>query len=301
MQTNVGAFNAYVRSNHCKDKLQMATSSLPRTSGIYKITCIANGKIYIGSSINIKRRWDEHRRHLRSGCHHNSLLQNAYNKYGEDVFIIEVIELIMPWVLIDMENYWLATLKPYQRDIGFNIGEKAEAGMKGRKHTPETLVKLTAASTGHIHTSEHKEKIAMALRGKRKNPEAIAKTAAFHKGRKRSPETVERLRVAKTGFRHSNDSRAKMSLAQKGRIVSVETRAKISISHIGIKPNPEQKLKRIFSLGNCYEILSPTGEVFKSHNLNQFCKDNGLSQSRMSAVSRGQQDNHRGWKVRRVE
>jgi len=278
----------------------MASSSIPRTSGIYKITCTANGKIYIGSSINLHKRWNEHQRHLLNNHHHSPLLQRAYNKYGKEKFILEIIELVMPWSLIDRENYWLETLKPYDNKIGFNISPRAEAGMNGRKHTPESRKKMSIAQTGKKHTLEQKEKIAAVHRGKTKTPEAIAKTAAFHRGRKRSPETVERIRIAVTGRKCSDKSKAVTSVLHKGKIVPKEVRAKISASHMGIKSSPESITKRILSLGNHYEVFSPLGEISEVYNLNQFCKDHKLSQSRMSAVSRGEQDNHRGWKVRRI-
>lgn len=38
--------------------------------GVYLITNNINGKMYIGSSINIERRWKEHLRDLRNGNHH---------------------------------------------------------------------------------------------------------------------------------------------------------------------------------------------------------------------------------------
>ena len=53
-------------------------------TGIYKITCLANNKSYIGQSVSIKRRWATHKRELAAGIHYNEYLQRAYNKYGKD-------------------------------------------------------------------------------------------------------------------------------------------------------------------------------------------------------------------------
>ncbi len=99
-------------------------------SGIYKITNMVNGKFYIGSSKNINNRWDNHKQYLRGGYHINPKLQNAWNKYGEDKFIFEIVEEVEPKqeLLFDRENYYLLTLKPYERDIGYNICIKAEGG-----------------------------------------------------------------------------------------------------------------------------------------------------------------------------
>ena len=61
--------------------------------GIYKITNIINSCYYIGSSINIKKRWREHVIMLTKNKHDNAFLQNSWNKYGEKSFKFEIIEL----------------------------------------------------------------------------------------------------------------------------------------------------------------------------------------------------------------
>ena len=52
-------------------------------SGIYKILNKINGKFYIGSAVNFKRRFARHKRLLNINCHPNEYLQNAWNKYWE--------------------------------------------------------------------------------------------------------------------------------------------------------------------------------------------------------------------------
>ena len=59
--------------------------------GVYRITCIKDSQIYIGSSVNIKERWQQHLALLRGNRHSSKYLQNAYNKYGEDSFKFEVL------------------------------------------------------------------------------------------------------------------------------------------------------------------------------------------------------------------
>lgn len=127
----------------------------------------------------------------------------------------------------------------------------------------------------------------------------IAIDASSSRGIKRSEETLEKMRRVSTGRKCTERSKAITSAIHKGKVVPDDVRAKISASHMGMKTKPESIAKRIRSLGNHYEVLSPEGQVFEVYNLNQFCKDHKLSQSRMSSVSRGEQDNHRGWKVRR--
>lgn len=64
-----------------------------KVSGIYTITNKATGKLYIGESLDIYRRWhDEHIPQLRKNRHYNKELQNDFNKYGEEKFSFEILE-----------------------------------------------------------------------------------------------------------------------------------------------------------------------------------------------------------------
>lgn len=175
----------------------MATSSIPHAPGIYKITCIANGKIYVGSSCNMAQRCMVHRSALRGKYHDNTHLQRAWNKYGEQSFVFEVIELVMPWSLLDREQYWLDKLKPFDRNKGFNKNKIADKppSQKGKPLSPEHRAKISAASLG-----------------KKKSPEAIAKSVNTRKGQKRAPFSAEH--------------KQKIGLAHKGRIQPPEAIAK---------------------------------------------------------------------------
>ena len=62
--------------------------------GIYKIINILNQKYYVGSSINLEERKQKHFRTLRRNKHVNDYLQNAWNKYGEENFKWEIVEIL---------------------------------------------------------------------------------------------------------------------------------------------------------------------------------------------------------------
>lgn len=73
--------------------------------GIYSISCDQEDRVYIGSSVDIDRRWREHRRMLSNETHHCAALQEAWDAYGDESFIFEVLELCENIVLA--EQSWL--------------------------------------------------------------------------------------------------------------------------------------------------------------------------------------------------
>jgi group I intron endonuclease len=103
-------------------------------TGIYQIKNIINKKCYIGSSKNINRRWDRHRYGLRSNNHENVLLQRAWNKYGEENFIFEIIEECEQDRLLELDQKYL-DLKPQ-----YNIGIIASGGDNLTNHPNRDII-----------------------------------------------------------------------------------------------------------------------------------------------------------------
>lgn len=94
---------------------------LPKLSGVYTITNIKTGKLYVGSSINVNKRSIEHYNSLKKGQAVNIYLQRAWNKYGESNFIVQIIEEVFEVELLkDKEQAWLDILKPFSPN-GYNI------------------------------------------------------------------------------------------------------------------------------------------------------------------------------------
>lgn len=122
------------------------TCILVDESGVYKITNLINDKIYVGSANNLRARWHRHRSELSKNKHHNKHLQSSWNKYGEDCFEFRVIEIVDNIsILQNREQYWLDTLKSYDRQNGYNILKKAYTS-SGYKHSEEALEKMSIRS-----------------------------------------------------------------------------------------------------------------------------------------------------------
>ena len=86
--------------------------------GIYKITNKINGKVYIGQSKDIYKRWNEHRKECRKKKK-NIALYCALAKYGCDNFSYDILERCDESELDDLE---IKYIKQYRSYIGFEDG-----------------------------------------------------------------------------------------------------------------------------------------------------------------------------------
>ena len=87
-------------------------------TGIYKIICTATNEVYIGQSVEIKRRWATHKRELKNNIHYNKHMQSTYNKYGEQTFVYEILELCPASKLDEREKFYIKLFD--SRNHGFN-------------------------------------------------------------------------------------------------------------------------------------------------------------------------------------
>lgn len=112
-----------------------------KVAGIYKITNIINNKVYIGQSNWLKKRIGCHKNKLRKNIHENSHLQTSWNKYGEENFIFEIIEICEESLLNEREMYWISFYNSSSKDSGYNKSLGGD-GNRGYKHTEETKKKM---------------------------------------------------------------------------------------------------------------------------------------------------------------
>lgn len=116
--------------------------------GIYRIVCVKSGRYYFGSSINIKRRWRNHKRLLARNEHPNPIMQNAWNKHGEESFRCEMIEILpelSPQELLDAEEKYL--VEHVGKRNCFNIAQSAKApSAKGHTQSKESNDKRSQAA-----------------------------------------------------------------------------------------------------------------------------------------------------------
>lgn len=208
-------------------------------SGVYAITNLFNGKVYVGSTAVLTRRRDDHFRALRGGRHPIPHLQNAWNKYGDDQFDFVVIEYCDPEKCVEREQYWINKLEPYRNENGYNRSPTAGSNL-GFKHSEETKEKMAERMTGVPMEDWVKEKIREALMGKVKSAEHRANLWRNRQGWTHTEDSKRRIteglfraveegrRPGPVDYKHTEEAKAKMSAAHKGKPKSPEHRAKIA-------------------------------------------------------------------------
>lgn len=136
----------------------MARAEFEPISGIYQIACSETGKIYVGSSSNVRDRIAEHKRKLRLNKHENPYLQNAWNKYGAMAFSFALLEHCEIDQLLIREQYWIDTKQPFNAH-GFNINRVAAKPPVKRFQPLSAREKLRLHHTGLTHDDRTKAKM----------------------------------------------------------------------------------------------------------------------------------------------
>lgn len=184
---------------------------------IYLITCLINGKKYVGQhhKPDPTSRWNAHISRAKKGLAY--VLHNAIRLFGEENFKFEVLCVCSHDALGRLEAYYAEQYESYiwDPDPGYNMVWCGEQSTLGMKHTPETIEKIRQAHLGkkmspetiekkrRKQTPEVIEKRRQALLGKKHTPERIEKVRQANLGKKRSPEAIEKNRQAQLGKKRS--------------------------------------------------------------------------------------------------
>ena len=96
--------------------------------GIYKITNNINNHCYIGQSIHIEKRWQEHQTKYNWEREFKKPLYLAFQKYGLENFSFEVIEECQPNQLDIKEKYWIDYYNSYQNGYNMTCGGESNFG-----------------------------------------------------------------------------------------------------------------------------------------------------------------------------
>lgn len=93
-----------------------------KPAGVFHVKNTANGKVLLGSSLNLEGPLNGHKFMLTIGRHRNEALQKEWNEYGRDKFVFEILEVVkvkddpnfnLSDELTLLEQIWLEKLQPF--------------------------------------------------------------------------------------------------------------------------------------------------------------------------------------------
>lgn len=171
-------------------RISKVNSVIEFPQGIYEIRNVESGKFYVGSAVNLRKRWNRHLFLLERGRHDNIHLQRAWDIDGAESFTLSVLEYVPNAAdLIQREQHWFALLGAMTN--GYNLAPVAGSRL-GAKHSDETKRRISEACKGRKATDETRERMSAANRLRTQSPEARAKISAARKGFKVPAEVVAR-------------------------------------------------------------------------------------------------------------
>ena len=111
--------------------------------GIYKITNLINGKVYIGQSVNIEKRFIAHKNTAFNPNYvgYNYPLYRAIRKYGIDNFSFEVLEECLVDELNTKEIWYVAQYQAHSK-MGYNQDDGGDQASHYIKLSDELVSKI---------------------------------------------------------------------------------------------------------------------------------------------------------------
>lgn len=209
-------------------------------SGIYQIKNTINGKLYIGSTINLKQRFNDHKKLLRYNKHPNKYLQSSWIKYGESNFIFELIQEVSHDLLLIREQYFIDLHSSYDKKKGYNLS-KIAGNTLGYKFSEDSKLKMSNSKINLNFKNKLKEKsettdyIYLNSDNQKNTNLNVDVNNPFY-NKTHSLESKEKMRLAKLGNKNPNYGKGPML----GKKLTEEHKLKIANGNSG-KNNKKSK------------------------------------------------------------
>jgi group I intron endonuclease len=145
---------------------------------VYAIVHLASGRLYIGATTHLVRRWGSHRWKLGNGSHENPVLQAAWTREGATAFEFRVLETVSdPTQLPVREQAWLDGSHSAEPAQGFNIHPQAESP-RGRKQRPEVIARMAERQRGRPHSAATRARISASAMGNQRGVATLRRYTA---------------------------------------------------------------------------------------------------------------------------
>ncbi len=218
--------------------------------GVYLISNLVNGKIYVGQTrLSLENRFKHHRYEKQM------VISRAMRKYGSKNFKIEPVAYACSREFADFLEKAFIQFFQSKVPTGYNVGD---GGWTGGTHCVP-------------HSEATKRKLSELRKGKKTGK------PAWNRGISHSDETRLKISLAGKGKKHSEETKNKIGLGNAGKIYSEETRKKISDWHRGRLLSESTKLK----LSLVHKGRRPR---HKEHCLCPFCKSQKISDLKKGGV-----------------
>jgi group I intron endonuclease len=205
--------------------------------GIYSIVNKITNDLYIGSSVDVARRFRQHKRDLHNNKCSSRILQSAWNKYGEDAFTWNLLEEVdAPEFLAFVENHWIEKLEPKYNCMQTSHRIGTEEGVRYMKE------KQSQSKSKYIPNNNQQAALLMG-RGPKSEETKQKISAALH-GHAHSEETRRKIGEASNLYERDEAYRQKMSEVKRGHPTSEETKDKIRQKQLAHWERKREELRR---------------------------------------------------------
>lgn len=275
-----------------------------KISGIYKITLRKDGRIYIGSAVNVSKRWQLHKNNANSN-RNGQVITRALRKYGFDSFDWEIVEECPENILLEREQYYLDSLLPFVHlGRGFNVRKKADSNL-GISLSKKTKQKMSSASKGKPKSQNHKNNMSKEWHKNRGELyfKKISERMIGDNNPAKRPEVRKKISESRMGQTWRDDENRIQKHTERMKKDTIfktkEFQEQNRLRHLGSTRSEESRKRMSEWQQRTYEITSPEGNIsiVQSKDLKEFCRAHSLSYSNLQQTHKTKKL-YKGWILR---
>jgi group I intron endonuclease len=273
---------------------------IQRSAGVYQIRCKSNGKIYIGSAVDLHNRFEQHKRGLRRGSHPNTHLQAAWDKYDEKNFEFTVLEITERSNLLQTEQHWLDKSQSFKRRVGFNISNTAGSPGDIFAQTWEGFIDPSGNEVTIQNLFDFCRQNNLDFPSMHRLAKGKSKLKSYkgwsHKNSIRQREYVKTY----TGFidPDGNSIGPITNLAAFCRNNGLDDTHMVAVAHGRFYSHrgwTYQNSRKNLGRKTYTRFVDPNGKKVIITNLQEFCREHNLTIAHMRGLISGKRKSHKGW------